>query len=152
MGGAVVGVGERGDAFGLWVNVNIVDSAGEDIEVGASCEKALNFSRVEIFVGLSTWTTNGGAFGEVEDAELDACVIDGETHETTHGIDFANHLTFGEATDCGVAGHDANGFGVDGDESDFSAAGRSALLSEEVCGSPCGFCAGVATSDDDDVV
>src|SRR5205807_7661365 len=79
----------------------------------------------------------------VEHAELDAGGVDREAHEAAEGVDFADHLPFGEAADGGVAGHLADARGIQADEGDGGAEARRG---------PGRFGTGVSAAEDDDVV
>jgi hypothetical protein len=65
---------------------------------------------IEPPVSLRARALNGRAFATVEKAELDARAICRATHQPVKGIHLAHKMAFAQTTDCGIAGHDSNGF------------------------------------------
>ena len=64
---------------------------------------------VGFFIALGTRSTDGRPFACVKHTKLDSSGVGVEAHDATEGIYFANHVSFGESTDGGVAGHGTDG-------------------------------------------
>ncbi len=79
----------------------------------------------------------------VQHAELNAGIIDRQAHLSAHGIQLAHELALGHATNGGIARHLPNGRNIHGHEQRAAA---------HACGGQCGFNAGMAGTDDDDVI
>ena len=97
---------------------------------------------VEVSVCLCAGGVYGGAFGAVEHFELYAGSVDAACHFAAECVDFSDELSFCDAADGGVAGHHADVVEFHG--------GEECLAAESCCGE-CGFDAGVACADDDDI-
>lgn len=120
-----------------------------------------------MLVALGSGAADGGAAAGVEDLELDAGGIRGESHEAAHRVDLADKLPLGQTADRWVAGHDADFGRVDGDEGYGGSVSRGVLAPvrhrepirgedtpahwKQVGRGPRGFYACVAATDDDDL-
>ena len=82
------------------------------IEVRLAFQEDLHSELVGFFIALGARGSDAGAFCGIEHAKLNACGIRIEAHGASEGVDFANHVAFGEPTDGGVAGHLAYGIRV----------------------------------------
>ena len=60
---------------------------------------------VQNAVSLCPRSAHGGAFGTVQNAELDTTDIGGQRHRTAHGIYFLDQMALADATDGRVARH-----------------------------------------------
>src|SRR5690606_37797461 len=83
------------------------------------------------------------ALAGIEYTELDPGTVSSTGHGAAKGVDLHHQVGLADATNGRVAGHLAQGFHVVADQ-EGTGAGAS--------GSQCGFSAGVATTDHDDVV
>ena len=64
---------------------------------------------VEDTVGLGTRSTYRGPLAVVECTELDPRLIGGDSHRSTHGVDFPYKMSFSDSPNGRVAGHLAEG-------------------------------------------
>ena len=114
-----------------------------DAQVGFLLEHLAHARAVEFLVHLRARGPDGGSAAGIEQAELDADRIGDFGHDAAEGVDFADEVTFGDASDGGVAGHLRDEVQVHGDhggaESHAGAGSR-------------GFATGVAGADDHDLV
>ena len=94
-------------------------------------------------VGLGSRPVHGGALAAVEHAEVDAGLVDGPAHDAAQRVDLANDLPLGHATNGRVAAHLGHRIEVVGEQDRLGAHPRSGQ---------CGLAAGMARSDDDDIV
>lgn len=78
------------------------------VEVWRFLQIEFHSARVNCLVALGTRRPDRGAFGSVQQAELDGSRIRNNPHCASHGVDFADDLTFGNASDCGIAAHLSN--------------------------------------------
>ena len=101
-----------------------------------------HFQAVGLFVALGAGRPDGGAARCVQQAELDADGIGDFAHDAAEGVDFADEVAFGNASDGGVAGHLRDQIDVEGVE--------GGLKSHASAGYG-GLAAGVSGADDDDV-
>jgi hypothetical protein len=60
---------------------------------------------VKFTICLRAWPLHGRSPAAIEQSELDACCVGRPTHDAIEGIDFANHMSFTETADRGVAAH-----------------------------------------------
>ena len=118
------------------------DGGLEDLEVGLELQGVLEAELVSLFIALGAGRLDSGAFGFVEQAELNGGDVGVEAHFATESVDFADHLALGLAADGGVAAHLGNGVDIAGEEQ----GGGS-----HAGGGKRGFAAGVAGAADDDV-
>src|ERR1700730_1370476 len=79
---------------------------------------------VKLAVGLGTRSAHGGAFGAVQDSELDSGVVGNVCHKSVEGIDLAHEMAFAEPAYCGIAGHGSDGGEGKGDEGGLGAEPR----------------------------
>jgi hypothetical protein len=93
---------------------------------------------VEQAVGLGPGRTDRWSLAGVEPAELDAGGVDVFGHFAAQGIDFLDQVSFGQAADGRIAGHGADGVGVD--DADQGAAAHSGRRQR-------GFAPGVSGAD-----
>jgi len=91
---------------------------------------------------LRARAAHGRAFAAVPNAELDAAFIGDAAHEAVESVDFPHQMAFAEPANGGIAGH-----GADGHESMRHQGGFRAHTGA----GGCGFTAGMAAADDDDV-
>ena len=131
---------DAGDAAPIGGDVD--GFALEELEAGGGFEHPFHAGAVGEFVALGAGGADAGAFRGVEGAELDGGGVCIEAHGAAEGVDFADHVAFGEAADGGVAAHLPDGVEVLGDEGDAAA---------EAGDGEGGFDAGVPAADDDDV-
>jgi hypothetical protein len=111
-------------------------------QIGGVSEDSGHPGGVGGFVALGAVGLDGGTFASVQDAELESGAIGVEGHLSAEGVEFEDHVRFGDAPDGGIAGHSGGGIDGEGDEggTDAHAGG----------GEGC-FAAGVAGTDDEDV-
>ena len=62
-----------------------------------------------------TRAVHGRAFGAIEEPKLDTGGVGDDAHDSPQGVDFANHLAFGDTTDGRVTAHLADGVGIHGE-------------------------------------
>jgi hypothetical protein len=79
------------------------------------------------------------ALGTIQHAELNGGGVGIKGHESTEGVDFPNHLTFGDSADGGIAGHLTDGVEILSEQGDRTA---------ETLGGEGGLDTGVTCSDD----
>ena len=93
-----------------------------------------------MFVALGAGGPDGGATRSIQEAELDADGVGDFAHDAAEGINFANQVALGDASDGGVAGHlrdEIDVEGVEGGPESHAGAGNG------------GFASGVPGADDD---
>ena len=113
-----------------------------DEEVGDGLELFAHLDAVERLVALGAGGPDGGASGGVEEAELNAAGVGDFAHDAAEGVDFADEMALCHSTNRGITGHLGDEVEVEGEESGTQAHAR---------GGGCGFAAGVARADDEDV-
>lgn len=106
-------------------------------------EDFAHFCAVLLLVALGAGGPDGGASGGVEESELDADGVGDLAHNAAEGVDFADEMALGDASDGGVAGHLGDEVEVEGEQCGAQAHAR---------GGHGGFAAGVSGADDDHVV
>jgi hypothetical protein len=94
----------------------MIDFDGLDLvldqrQIGLGLQDGEHARGIGGFVALGAVGADGGAFAAVEDAELDAGAIGVEGHFAAEGIEFEDHVGFGDAADGGIAGHARHGQG-----------------------------------------
>ena len=134
------GGGGAGDVAVL--GAEVADFSLKELQAGGGFEDPLHAGAVGEFVALGARGSHAGAFGGVEHAELQGGGVGVEAHGAAEGVDFAHHVSFGEAADGGVAAHLPDGVEVLGDEGDAAAESR---------GGKGGFDAGMPAADDEHV-
>ena len=102
----------------------------------------LHSQPIEQPVGLCPRGTHRRTFAGVEAAKLNAGGVDVFRHFTAQGVDLLNNLPLGQAADGGVAGHGADGIGVD--DADQGAAAHAGSGQR-------GLATGMTRADDGDV-
>ena len=95
-----------------------------------------------MLVALGAGGPDGRAAGGVQKAELDSYGVGDFAHDSAEGVDFADQVAFGDASDGGVARHLRDEIDVEGV--------KGSLESHAGAGYG-GFAAGVSGADDDDV-
>lgn len=114
-----------------------------DIEVFLTFTDPFEAKLVGLLVALSARSPDRwSAFG-VEHAELETGHVGCFAHFAAEGIDFAGEVSFGEATDGGVAGHLPNRVGINGEQEG---------LATQPGGGQGGLNAGMTGADHDDIV
>ena len=119
------------------------DIALEEVDIGLLFQFELGPVLIGFLVTLSPGCADAGALVGVQHAKLDRRRIGVDGHEATQGIDFTNHMAFGEATDRRVARHLSNGVEVLGEHQGLAAETRR---------SHGRFDAGMPGSDNKDIV
>jgi hypothetical protein len=76
---------------------------------------------VSQFVCLGAGTMHRWSLSAVEKSKLNCCTVDCKTHGPAQGINLANDLPFGYASDGGVAAHLGDGVEVACEQSSFRA-------------------------------
>ena len=105
-------------------------------------QPAADGCRVQNPIGLRARSTHGGPLARIEDAELNARFIRGQSHCATQGIDFLDQVPLADPADRRVAAHLAQRFDV---------------VRQQQRGAPHprrrqrGLSAGMTAADDDDV-
>ena len=102
-------------------------------------EHGLGPELVGFFIALGARGVHAGAFGTIQHTELNGGGVGIKSHESAEGVDFPNHLTFGDAADGGIAGHLADGIEILSEQGDRTA---------ETLGGEGGLDTGVTCSDD----
>jgi hypothetical protein len=115
----------------------------EDCEIRYRRDRLLHGRRIKPAVRLRARSAHGRTFAPVEHAELDPTEIGDPAHKTIEGIDFAHEMPLAETSDCGIAGHCADGREAMGDKRGFGAHAR---------GGRGGLAAGMAATDDNNIV
>src|SRR5262249_45942762 len=92
--------------------------------------------------GLGAGAAHGGTFAAIKDAELDAAAISDAAHQAVQRIDLAHQMTLAETADGWIARHRPDRRETMGQQRGFTS---------HAGGSGCGFTAGVAAANDDDV-
>jgi hypothetical protein len=113
-----------------------------DIEVGFALANPLEPKLIGFLVALRTWGPNARASFSVQHPKLKTGHICCLAHFAAEGVDLAGEVTFGQTTDGWVAGHLADGIGIDRKQKGLAA---------HACGGKGGFDAGVASANNDDV-
>lgn len=111
-------------------------------EAGGGFDDVFEGELVEFLVALGAGALHGGAFGAVEDAELQASQVGDAAHLAAQSIDLAHEVAFADAADGRIATHLPDGVAVHGEECGFEAHAR---------GGKSGFAARMAGADDDQV-
>ena len=81
-------------------------------ETGLILDDSLHRELVELFVALRPRRMHGGAFGAIEHPKLDAGRVGDSPHRPAEGVNLANDLSFGDATNGRVTTHLTDGVGV----------------------------------------
>src|SRR5277367_1889948 len=76
-----------------------------DEQIWLRFEHFAHFYAVLLLVALRARRPYGGAAGGVEEAELDAYGVGYFAHDAAEGVDFADEMALGDASDGRVAGH-----------------------------------------------
>ena len=137
---APIGQGDPGG--GTSIAENARGFAFDDSQVRRFHYERLHRVPIETPIGLGTRTLYGGTLAAIEEAELNPRLIRRARHQTIEGVNLANEVPLAEPTNCGVAGHFADG--------------REALCDERRRGAATGrgggrFRSGMSPADDDDV-
>ena len=82
------------------------------VEVRLAFQEHFHPELVGFFITLSAGRADAWSFCGIEHAELDAGGVCIECHGATEGVDLTNHVSFGESTYRGIAGHLADGIRV----------------------------------------
>lgn len=77
-------------------------------------ENMFHSKLVGLFVTLHPWRLDGGSFRGIQEPVLDSGHVSRERHFTTQGIDFTNHMTFGNPSNGWIAAHLADGIDIAG--------------------------------------
>src|SRR4029077_16169190 len=101
-----------------------------------------HFQAVGLLVALGARRPDGGTAGGVQQAELNADGVGDFAHNAAEGVDFADQVALGDATDGRIAGHLCDEVDVQGVESSPQA---------HAGGGHGGLASGVSSTDDDDV-
>jgi hypothetical protein len=64
---------------------------------------------IELLIALDTGRLDGGSFGSVQCSEVNGRFISNLSHFSTQRVHFLDKLSFGKATDGGIAGHQCHG-------------------------------------------
>jgi len=113
-----------------------------DLQIGLRFQDFAHFQAVGLFIALGAGGPNGGAARCVQQAELDSDGVGDFAHDAAEGVDFADQMAFGDASDGRVAGHLRDEINVQSVERGLEAhagAGNG------------GFASGVSGADDDHV-
>ena len=113
---------------------------GEGGEGGGDLSEAAGVGRL---VALDPDGADGGSARGVEGAILEAGEVGIEAHFAAEGVEFNDEVGLGESADGGVAGHQAEGVALGGDEEGVAA---------HPGGGEGGFASGMAGTNDEDIV
>ncbi len=113
-----------------------------EVEIVGLFDNVFHEELIGFFVGLCAWRMHRGAFTAVEHAEVDAGGVDGFSHFSAEGVDFADDLSFGDSADGWVAAHRADHIDIHGEHGGFGA---------QAGGGECGFDTSVAAADNENV-
>ena len=105
-------------------------------------ERAAHPLGIAVLVGLGARGLHGRSAAGVEQAELDAGLVDGASHLAAEGVDLAHQMALGEAADRRVAGHAGHRPPVERHNGGGASHARRGQR---------GFAAGVPGADDHDV-
>ena len=83
-----------------------------DYQIWLLRQQGLNRRPIACAICLGAWPPDCGAFASVQDTKLDSRRIDRLPHQTVEGVDFADEVASAKASNCRVAGHDADGFAL----------------------------------------
>ena len=78
-------------------------------EVGGFGDERLHRAPIEASVGLGARALDCGTLAAIEDAELDAGLVSGASHQPVERVDLANEMSLAEPADRRIAGHFADG-------------------------------------------
>jgi hypothetical protein len=124
------------------VDDEVFDGGRAKAQVRLGRQLGLHRLAVERAINLGARTPDGGALRPVQKAELNAGLVSHAPHEAVQGVDLAHQVALAKAADCGVARHFADAVqAVRHEKGGRADAGRRG----------CGFTAGVAASDNNDV-
>src|SRR6476646_4056196 len=76
-----------------------------NVEVLRFLQDGFHPKLVRLFVALSSWGTYRWALSLVQHSKLNSGCISIKAHRSSHGVDFANNMSFCESADCGIARH-----------------------------------------------
>ena len=83
----------------------ISDCLLKELQMGLVFQHAANGGLVQQAVCLRTGRTHGGPLAAVENAELDAGFVRGQSHGPTQCIHLLDQMPLADATDAGIAAH-----------------------------------------------
>ena len=84
-------------------------------QVWLTFHKPFSHILIGFFIALGARAVHGRAFGAIEEPKLDTGGVGDDAHDSPQGVDFANHLAFGDTTDGRVTAHLADGVGIHGE-------------------------------------
>lgn len=125
------------------VEEEVCDEAFEEGEGGEGVGDLGEAAGVGCLVALDPDGADSGSARGVEGAILEAGEIGIEAHFAAEGIKFNDEVGLGESADGGVAGHQAEGVALGGDEEGVAA---------HPGGGEGGFASGMACANDEDIV
>ena len=91
------------------------------VYVGCFLQHTAPFSRKHHLIALASWTPHGRTFRLVEHPKLNHGTVTDNARITTHGIDFTDNLSLGNAAHSRVARHGSKQSQVHSDKQDFAA-------------------------------
>lgn len=112
-------------------------------EIGLLFTNLFQAELVGFLVALGSECPDRRAFFLIEESELDSGQVGVEADFAAQGVDLADQVSFGQATDGGVARHLSDGIEVQGQEE---------RLTPQPGGGECSFDTGVSATDDDGIV
>ena len=124
---------------------NFVDCAREDFDRLEARQQPLHFGSIGVLVALRARAAHRWTLARVENLELDARCVGGESHDAAERVDFPHHLAFGQSADGGVAAHLSDARGLHRHKRDASARTKRSRCSAR------GLGARVTSADDDDI-
>jgi hypothetical protein len=94
------------------------------IETRLPLEKGLHAKLVRFFVALGARRSHARSLARIQHSELDTRGVGIESHHTSKGVDFTDHVPLGKSADRRIARHLADGVGVLSEHQGFTAKPR----------------------------
>ena len=117
-------VADNGSRDGSVANVEIGSLAFEDLHAVLIRERVLHRRSVELAIRLRPGPADRRTLSAVEQPELDTGRIRNAPHQPVQRVDFPDEVTFSQAANGGIAGHDANAIGPQRDQQGRRAGAR----------------------------
>ena len=114
----------------------------EQPQIGLVFQHPSDGGFVQNTIRLCPGGSHGGAFGAVQNTELNTALVRGQRHGAAQGVHLFDQMAFANAANRRVATHLAKRFNVVRQQERFRAHARSGQRS---------LCASMATTDDDDI-